>query len=126
MEITFTVAPEKSFGTVTITGKFDLDTFRDFYKQMVSHPDFSSGMSVIWDVRQADISKISQDEMRTVGNNIAYLTKERGSGKGALVVSDDISFGVSRMGEMMTEKFVTVTVRVFRNMENAVKWINEK
>ena len=124
MEITFKVAPEKSFATVTITGKFELNTFKDFYKQMVSHPDFSSGMSVIWDTRQADISKISQDDMRVISSHIARLTKERGAGKGALVVPDDISFGVSRMGEMITEKSVTVTVRVFRSMEDAEKWIN--
>ena len=125
MEISFLVSPDKSFATVTINGKFDLSKFNVFYKQMVSHPDFSSGMNVIWDVRKADISKISQDEMRTVSGHIAQLTKKRGSGRGALVVSDDISFGVSRMGEMMTEKFVTVAVRVFRNMEDAEKWINE-
>ena len=125
MEISFQVAPDKSFATVTITGKFDLDAFKDFYKQMVAHPDFSPGMNVIWDTRQADIFKISQEEMRTVSGHIAQLTKDRGAGRGALVVSDDISFGVSRMGEMMTEKFVTVTVRVFRDIENAEKWINE-
>ena len=125
MEISFQVAQDKSFATVTIQGKFDLDAFKDFYKKMVSHPDFSSGMSVIWDTRQADISQISQDDMRVISSHIAQLTKERGEGKGALVVSDDISFGVSRMGEMMTEKSVTVTVRVFRSMEDAEKWINE-
>ena len=125
MEFSFQVSPDKSFGTVIIKGKFDLDAFKDFYRQMVSHPDFRTGMNVIWDTRQADISKISQDEMRFISSHIAPLTKERGEGKGALVVSDDVSFGVSRMGEMMTEKYVTVTLRVFRNMEEAEKWINE-
>ncbi|GAB6095826.1 hypothetical protein JCM14469_20790 [Desulfatiferula olefinivorans] len=79
---------------------------------------------VIWDFSDADMERFNIEKMRQVLAVGKVLAEARQSGKTAIVVPQDLSFGMGRMYETMTEieSFAT-TNRSFRSLDAAKDWL---
>ncbi len=89
----------------------------DFYKH-------GGTPNLLWDFTDADLFGITQKEMEqiiTFAKSNAALDE---NGKTAFVVSQDLSFGLSRMYETQTEIWGhPIPQRDFRDMDKAISWL---
>ncbi len=126
MPIETRIDTEANLITHEIMGEFDLDGFKVGYDSLLAHPDFSQDMNVLWDLREGDVSSFSYDDLMNVTRYIENRVEGEASvHKVAIVASSNLGFGISRMYEMLSEE-LPIILRVFRDIEEASKWLGER
>ncbi|MDY6972935.1 MAG: hypothetical protein SV775_11455 [Thermodesulfobacteriota bacterium] len=94
-----------------------IHALEDFFEHNVAQ-------HLLWNIMDADISGVTQDDMEqiiAVSKEKAHLRK---NGRTALVVRQDLSFGLSRMYEILSElRGHPIPYRVFRDMDIAITWL---
>lgn len=80
---------------------------------------------LLWDFTDADLSKITEKNMRQIialAKSNAHLRK---NGKTAIVAPRDLTFGLSRMYEMLSElNKHPIQHYVFKDINGAIAWLN--
>ena len=108
-----------------VKGVIDIDKLIKYLEQIYKVPEFNPNMDVFWDLREADFSSVSTEAIYNfIGFVGKYWGKEKDT-KAALVVSDDLGFGLSRMYEMLLETDSPSQINIFRDIDKAEEWINE-
>lgn len=115
------VDPERRLATVRLTGTLQADDLKEAFAAMVGHPDFEAGFNSLWDLRGASAARLDFEALRDVVRAVATRKDARGRGKVAIVVTQDVDYGVSRVYEMLASGLPTV-VNVFRTLEEAAAW----
>lgn len=105
----------------TVNGPLSCDevihALDDFYKHEVTP-------YLLWDFTDADLSGINQNDMEQIISTAKSNTYLRKDGKTAFVVSQDLSFGMSRMYEILSELSEhPISPSVFRDMNKAIAWL---
>lgn len=108
---------------VRFTGMFDIDEYRDFYRELVKRDDFKPGMNMIWDVSRLDLKMVNTELVREVGAVSVEFGKLRGHGKTAFVVGSDFQFGAARMFDSIHGDVIPAIFRPFKNLREAEEWI---
>ncbi len=124
MPIITTIDSEKGIRIHTVTGEVTADDFRTALTKVHTSPDSQSTMNGLWDLRAAtgDFSTVDIDRMADfVGSQWGNI----GPHKIALVVSRDVDFGLARMYEQLLEMQSTIELMVFRDSEEATRWLIE-
>lgn len=104
---------------VTICGKVTVNDFVRFLSATENMPGYWSHDKYLWDMRQVTEFP-STSEIRTYAN--AARSETSLSCKIAIVVGQDVHFGLARMFEMLSEH-PTVVRRVFRDYDQAQIWL---
>ena len=122
--VTSTADPERNLTIVTcagqITAKEIMETIESFYAN-------SPSLSVMWDFTEADLSRLTADEVRMVASDVKRLAHSREGGKTAIVSPSELSYGMVRMYQAFAEIYEqTAVVEAFRSRLEADRWINEK
>ncbi len=108
-----------------ITEEFNFEDIKSSFEASIRNPDFHKNMPVIWDLRNADASKLSEQNLQQIIDYIEKSTESRGAGyKVALVASRDLEYGVSRMYEAMGYDLPR-KIQVFREFDKAERWVIE-
>jgi len=100
-----------------------LEVIEDACVQFFDHPEFQSGMNVMWDARSVPRVDLSFEDMRHFGEFLRPYREHRGGGKSAFVASEDVLFGMFRMHEMLNDQNYDYEFHVFRNADEATKWL---
>ena len=80
--------------------------------------------NVLWDFTQANIGEIKTNQVEKLASQVSEIGHSREGGKTALVASQDLIFGLSRMfGSLSSSKNHLAEVKVFRSFEEAISWI---
>jgi hypothetical protein len=126
MAITSKADPSKQFSTFVVTGKISsneiVDTVKSFYKNQPSN-------NVLWDFRYADHEALFfSNELENITTSLTKLNwKLIRVGKTAIVASTDLWFSLARMYSKFVEiKDVSHIIRVFRFMDEAIKWLGSE
>ena len=89
--------------------------------------DYYSGVVtklMLWDFNEADVSKITNDELKKIVLEIKKTATIRNGGKTALVFSKNIGFGMGRMYGAFSEiEGLPSEYRSFRSIEDAKIWL---
>ncbi|MFZ1983990.1 MAG: hypothetical protein WAU91_06230 [Desulfatitalea sp.] len=110
--------------THTVVGDLGIDDFQQAFALRPTLPDFKPGMRVLWDLSQANASRISTDEIRRIAHLNKSHVKKTGVGyKIAFVAPRDIEYGLARMYQMFSAE-TPVENRVFRTIEEAQRWLS--
>lgn len=114
---------DESAGTATIliSGLVTVDELREAFESLVSHAEYHAGLNRLWDAREADISKLTFSDFKT----IATAAKARLSRPGvrvAFLVARDIDFGVGRMFGATEGEDLPGELRIFRDPTAAQSW----
>lgn len=112
----------KGIARIRITGPMDVSGFSAVVTEFMDHPDFVPGMPAIWDMREADLERITEEEIRSIGSQSRQLAERRGSARVALVVSDDFRFGMARMTQVLAAS-PNLEMAAFRDFASAEKWV---
>ena len=89
-------------------------------------PAFRPGMSVLWDLRNANLARVfpTEDAWR-FADALEKRLEQRGTGyRMAIVANSDLEFGIARQYEAVTER-LPFTSRVFRDYDDAWRWLQE-
>jgi hypothetical protein len=109
------------------TGKMTADDHREWIKQYYDGATVTS--RILWDVREADFSEISREDILDhVSFTKQLIGDARQGGKTAVVLDKDkLGFGLSRMRETYFEmEEVPVAMRTFTNIDDALEWLGVK
>lgn len=123
MNISTQVDREKSLRRYTLQGLFDVLELIRFVKEVHAAPDFCPSIKILVDLRDADISTVSVEAVETIIENVKNIWSDTGKNRAALVVSDTVGYGVSRMFQSMMSGATVGEVRVFKDMDEALIWI---
>ena len=123
-KIKLKVDSQKDLTVFTVVGEVDsgeiLNEIRKFYEGEVTK-------YILWDLSESDVSKLTSSDVQKIAFTPPEYSKKRIGGKTAMVAPKNITFGLSRMYEMMKENqnlpFPTMS---FRTCKEAYKWLLEK
>jgi hypothetical protein len=119
MPYTILIEPETRIAIATCTGELSLDDAKKGAVALWENPDWG-GRVVVWDFRAAQLV-ITTPEIREVARFILRSQPSRPPERIACVTERDHDFGLLRMFEVFREHPAT-TLKVFRELEEAVAW----
>jgi len=123
MAIESHVRAEDNLVVLTHVGKIGDDEFLAFYNRFFKSDTFKPPMNMLVDLRKADSSPRSAEVLRRFAE---FLQAERpditSHTKVAVVAPKDLSFGLARMYEALSDS-VPWNFVVFRAMDAALAWI---
>ena len=85
-------------------------------------PAFRPGSPILWDLRQADLTRLRVEEVNALRGEILARLERRGAGRTALVADDDLSYALGRMYEQI-RSLADAPVGVFRDRDAAFAWL---
>ena len=79
---------------------------------------------LLWNFSDADVSRITRQDMNQIIQFAKLDTHLRKAGRSAFLVNNDLSFGLFRMYEILSENNNhPIKHCVFRDMEKAIHWL---
>lgn len=79
---------------------------------------------LLWDARDADLSALTGQDIRSIVDTVSGYLDPRAGGKTALVFTSDLGFGLGRMFDAYLESALTkVENRSFRSLPEALAWL---
>lgn len=123
MPITTSIDTETGLRTHVLIGAVSLEELKDALREVYERPDFRPEADTLCDLCQADLGQFSHAAVKGI---VDYVAKHRGAPPGArtaVVVGRDLGFGLARMYEQMLMASTNLRVRVFRDMDEAMAWL---
>ena len=114
---------EPDYMLVAMQGAIDLPRVKALVEAFVTHPQFETGIPVLWDAREIESFNLNFDDMREFGKFLAGLAERRGGGRSAMVAKDDAVFGTFRIHQLMNQSVVSYEFHVFRDFDEARRWL---
>jgi hypothetical protein len=126
MAITIEIDEKANLRKHTVTGNVTFDEVFAELKRVYLSPDFQPDMNSLWDITKAKVTSMSSAEIHKVSDFVAAHWGPGGKSRAALVVSTDFEFGISRMVEILLESRMSAQVQVFRDIDEALKWVTSQ
>ena len=112
---------EKNILYVTIGEQITQEEFSKAIEKITHSDEFPPDVPTLWDLRTGDFTT-ADSSLTTLFIEIRKKHPERGKAKIALIVSDDLAFGMSRMYELKAFD-LPQEMRVFRDYAEGEQWI---
>lgn len=88
-------------------------------ERLSKDPDFDPAFSQIIDFTNVTEVEVDPEDVRRLAQRNVFSSHSRRS----IVVKDDLHFGLARMFEIHRELAGEMGIRVFRTLEEAVRWL---
>lgn len=108
----------------TVTGEMTFDEIKSSYAAILSHPEFQEDMNSIWDMRDADASKLDREDVIRIARYFETQLKNRAKFKVAVIVFRDLEYDLSRMYQVAAAD-LPAKIGIFNNIEDAKNWVTE-
>ena len=117
------VDSQKDLTVYTVLGKVSAGQVRrailKFYEDDIT-------MKVLWDLSKSDVSSLTTTEIQGVAFTSRKLANMRKGGKTAIVAPENITYGLSRKYELLTNtQNLPFETQAFRTTEEAYQWLLE-
>ena len=123
MTIESHVRPEHNMAIFVHTGRVPDDEFLAFYKSFFESDAFKPPMNLLVDLRETNSSSRSPEALLRFAELVeAKLADITASTKVAVVAPKDLSFGLARMYEVLSDS-VHWNFVVFRAMDAVLAWL---
>jgi hypothetical protein len=122
MPIESSIDTRRGLSIHTCAGTVGADDILRAMNALYNSSGYSHSYHSLWDFRNCT-ANLSSDEMRKI---IDYERKNADgpdAGKVALVVNKALNFGLARMYNMLSEYTLDRPLQVFKNYDDALKWI---
>jgi hypothetical protein len=121
MPITFRIDNESGIVYTTVEGRVGIDEIIEKLKDFMNRPEFRPGLNGIADMRNSDLETHSIDVQRIARLMIDFRDKI-GPSKTAVVVSQKVTFGMTRMFQVFAEQS-SIDTAIFQDMDEALQWL---
>jgi len=108
----------------TVTGVLTVEDLAQELKDIYSQEGCQANMNVLWDVRDTDLSSFTEEQVRRIRDLVKDQWGSGDTSRAALVAEKELNYGLLRMYELLLEVYTSNKIRVFKNMEDARKWMN--
>ena len=125
MKHTLSINEDGLLFTVKTEGDGDVMGIIAFLDDIIAHPRWKPGRSILLDHRDLKIDQITTSGIKKVSDYFKSIGNELGTGKIALVMKREIDFGIARAWEILTDSDVDIRIHVFRRIEEAVDWLRQ-
>lgn len=122
MRLEVDIDSARGIARMRVIGAWDESEFSAGITKLTDRPDFLPGMPAIWDMGDADLGGMTEEDMRAAGEQCRRLAHRRGNAKVAMVVQDDFRFGMARMLEVLGGA-PNLDIAVFRDFGAAEAWV---
>lgn len=116
---------EPGYMYIQLDEPLDLAAAKAVFLAFIEHPEFATGMHVLWDAREVSRVDLGHEDLKRFGRFVAEHEGRRGGGRSALVASHDAVFGTFRVHELLNQDTVSYEFRVFRDFDAAREWLLE-
>jgi hypothetical protein len=106
-----------------VTGTLALDELVRHLQDLYANETYDPGMNVLWDIREADVSSFTREDVITLRDFVKDKWGAGDDGRAALVVAEELSFGLARMYGTLLESQTSSKVTIFRDMDEAIDWL---
>ena len=113
---------ESGVVSVVVTGDVSLEEGLETVATIYNDTRFRLPSRILWDLTEGHFSW-TREELRVLGDFV-IRNRPEGQGRAAILVSDERSFGLTRMYELMTGD-ISVETMSFRHRGPAIQWLNE-
>ena len=124
MPITSKIFPHDNLTVYTGEGEISYSEAREKMNRYFRSIHPGTTRNILWDLRNANVAALTASQVTDLADLSVSYSELREGGKTAIVVSDDLNFGVAREFEgqsmSLSREFV-----VFRDIDKAYKWIEE-
>jgi len=123
--ITTSIDSATGLRTHVATGALTPDELDAELRATYRRPDFRPEANSLFDAREAQLDAFAGAEVRHI---VETVLKYRGAPPGtrtAIIVGQDLGFGLARMFEQQFEAKEPSDVMVFRDMDAATAWLEE-
>ena len=123
MDFKITHNAESDYLVIEITGSADVEMLKGMVMNILKHPSWHEKIPALVDFRGFSAKDLSSDHIVELSSLFRSINNTLGSGNTALVVSNELDFGLARMWQMMTEEYVKMEIDVFKSIEEAKEWM---
>ena len=122
MRIETTFDRERAVRIHHMSGVVNLPEFQEGLRALYASPNFDPDLNALWDVRQADFSKVAPDDVRALMQVVASNWGKDGKCRAAIVVGGMAEYGLCRMYESQFGPAAPCKIKIFLDIELAWKW----
>lgn len=108
--------------THNVTGAIDVMEILHKISGLFDSGEFQGNYKILCDIRHGTIRKLSKEDLLEIVSATEAYRHKRGTERSAVLVSEDIDFGLMRMFEAMLLESDR-PIRIFRERDRAVEWL---
>jgi hypothetical protein len=123
MPYTYRIDPSTQLAQAWFYGTVTKDEIRRFRAELFNDPGWSPSLDRLVDFSQAEGPDFSTADVRALIRDALKAGDQLGTGKLAVVMPKDFSFGMARMYEIL-EDGVSRPLMVFRDTDAAMEWLD--
>lgn len=101
------------------------EDFFNFISEFPDHEDYEKGFGILVDLRDASEIKLSTSDIERIVRLSENIREKRGNGDCAIVVYNDLSYGLARMFQSMSCN-ADYTIQVFKDLKDAEDFLLNK
>lgn len=124
MKYNITIQEDSGHFEVKTEGKAEVSGFQSFLNEIFTHPQWTPGTSLLLDHSDLVLRFFNTDEVRSVSNIVVNNSDRIGKGKWAFVISGNFAYGMARMWQIITEEKAPMEINIFKDREQAVRWLS--
>jgi hypothetical protein len=124
MEYEITLDRTRHRCRVRVTGPLDVSKYESAIEELIDALGDAPNTPTLYDIREADLRHLNADDMRALRLANERLSDRRGAARLAVVVANDVHFGLVRMYEALGAT-PNLDLRVFRDKDQAERWLDE-
>ncbi len=110
----------------TVRGVFSGGALVEALRETFSRPGCDPGMNSLWDLREADLTRLTPAEIEDACAAVRALWAEnRITGRVAVLASQQVGYGIARMYQSMMDVLVPGRIGVFLDRDEALRWLGE-
>lgn len=117
---------DKKIATVRTIGSFTVEDHARMVEDIVSREFWKPGLDVLFDHRELEFGFTNFEIMKRASANHEKNDERIGNGKAAILMKSIVDFGRGRQFELIADDKVSAKLKVFRDEESAVKWLQEE
>ena len=121
MPVSINYNREKDILYVRVKSPAGVDDFKMTLTQIVNSKEHASDVNALWDLRELNFVEMEPAFLKEIVA-IKKSTPERKGTKRALVIPNDLAFGMTKMYESMASDLPD-EIMIFRSFENAEIWL---
>jgi precorrin isomerase len=122
--ITIDFAAGQELVIVTMSGAATVDAIRRMNQALADDPRFTPGTPILFDNASLDVSELSANDVRAIGQPPVTVRERLGSSPMAVVVPNELGYGLGRMSVAQAGE-PPPNVRMFYSLAEASAWLRD-
>jgi hypothetical protein len=115
----------KDYFIIKTIGETSPAGIKDSLEKVFANPGWHNGARILFDNRLEILDNLTSDGVKAISNSFIQFNEKLNGSKVAVVMPQDLAYGFGRMWQMHTDIDAQFETSVFRNIEEATRWIEE-